>query len=67
LDHVGCIFVRYDGRIKNDICNFPDLLFFNRELNAMVVVELKMGEFKTSYLRQFFDERSDHKSSGWGI
>jgi len=47
--------------------HFPDLLFFNRELNAMVVVELKMGEFKTSYLRQFFDERSDHKSSGWGI
>lgn len=33
---------------------FPDLLFFNRELNAMVVVELKMGEFKTSYLGQLF-------------
>ena len=31
---------------------FPDLLFFNRELNAMVVIELKMGEFKTSYLGQ---------------
>lgn len=31
---------------------FPDLLFFNRELNAMVVVELKTGEFKTSYLGQ---------------
>lgn len=24
--------------------HFPDLLFFNRELNAMVVIELKMGE-----------------------
>ena len=33
---------------------FPDLLFFNRELNAMVVVELKLVEFKTSYLGQLF-------------
>lgn len=32
--------------------HFPDLLFFNRELNAMVVVELKTGEFRTSYLGQ---------------
>ena len=32
--------------------HFPDLLFFNRELNALVVVELKTGEFKTSYLEQ---------------
>ena len=32
--------------------HFPDLLFFNRELNALVVVELKIGEFKTSYLGQ---------------
>ena len=31
---------------------FPDLLFFNRELNALVVVELKTGAFKTSYLGQ---------------
>lgn len=31
---------------------FPDLLFFNRELAAMVVVELKDGPFKTSYLGQ---------------
>lgn len=31
---------------------FPDLLFFNRELNALVVVELKTGVFKTSYLGQ---------------
>ena len=30
--------------------NFPDLLFFNRELNALVVVELKIGKFKPSYL-----------------
>ena len=31
---------------------FPDLLFFNRELNALVVIELKTGEFKSSYLGQ---------------
>ena len=31
---------------------YPDLLFFNRELNALVVVELKMGKFKTAYLGQ---------------
>lgn len=29
---------------------FPDLIFFNRELNALVVIELKIGEFKPSYL-----------------
>ena len=27
-------------------------MFFNRELNALVVVELKTGEFKSSYLGQ---------------
>lgn len=32
--------------------HFTDLLFFNRELNAMVVVDLKKGEFKPSYLGQ---------------
>ena len=32
--------------------HFPDLLFFNRELCAMVVVELKTGDFKTTYLGQ---------------
>ena len=31
---------------------FPDLLFFNRELNCLVCVELKQSEFKTSYLAQ---------------
>ncbi len=31
---------------------FPDLIFFNRELNALVVVELKTGKFKPSYLGQ---------------
>lgn len=32
--------------------HFPDLLFFNRELNAMVCVELKTGSFKSGYLGQ---------------
>lgn len=31
---------------------FPDLLFFNRELAALVCVELKRGDFKPSYLGQ---------------
>ena len=29
--------------------HFPDLIFFNRELNALVVIELKKGAFKSSY------------------
>ena len=55
--------------------HFPDLLFFNRELNAMVVIELKMGEFKTSYLGQLMgyltilDEkiRKPHENPSIGI
>lgn len=31
---------------------FIDLLFFNRELNCLVAVELKTGKFKPSYLGQ---------------
>ena len=31
---------------------FVDLLFFNRELNCMVAVELKAGKFRPSYLGQ---------------
>lgn len=34
------------------IDHFPDLIFFNRELNALVVVELKKGTFKPAYLGQ---------------
>jgi predicted nuclease of restriction endonuclease-like (RecB) superfamily len=37
---------------KYGIEEFPDLLFFNRELNALVCIELKDGPFKTSYLGQ---------------
>ncbi|WP_418696215.1 PDDEXK nuclease domain-containing protein [Bacteroides sp.] len=31
---------------------FIDLLFFNRELNSLVTIELKSGKFRTSYLGQ---------------
>ncbi len=31
---------------------YPDLLFYNRELAALVAVELKKGEFKPAYLGQ---------------
>lgn len=34
------------------IDHYPDLLFFNRELNALVVIDLKKGDFKPSYLGQ---------------
>lgn len=37
---------------KFGVEQFPDLLFFNRELAALVVVELKMGAFKPAYLGQ---------------
>lgn len=54
---------------------FPDLLFFNRELNSIVVIELKMGDFKTSYLGQLMgyltilDEkiRKPHENPSIGI
>lgn len=31
-----------------------DLLFFNRQLNCLVAIELKSGKFKTSYLGQLY-------------
>lgn len=37
---------------KFGVEEFSDLLFFNRELAALVCVELKDGPFKTSYLGQ---------------
>ena len=37
---------------KLGVEEFPDLLFFNRELAALVCVELKDGPFRTSYLGQ---------------
>lgn len=37
---------------KFGVEQFPDLLFFNRELACLVCVELKDGSFQTSYLGQ---------------
>ena len=37
---------------KFGVEEFPDLLFFNRELCSLVCVELKDGPFRTSYLGQ---------------
>ena len=33
---------------------WSDLLFFNRELNALVAIELKVGKFKSAYLGQLY-------------
>ena len=54
---------------------YVDLLFFNRELNCLVAVELKTGEFKTSYLGQLSGylsildkcERKEHENPPIGI
>lgn len=54
---------------------YPDLVFFNRELNCLVVVELKTGVFKTSYLGQLMGYLSiadaklkkDHENPSIGI
>lgn len=35
-----------------EIDHYSDLLFFNRELNCLVAVELKTGAFKSAYLGQ---------------
>lgn len=37
---------------KYGVEEFPDLLFFNRELASLVCVELKDGPFKPGYLGQ---------------
>jgi len=54
---------------------YIDLLFFNRELNCLVAVELKKGKFKTSYLGQLQGylsvldgfERKPHENPAIGI
>ena len=54
---------------------YIDLLFFNRELNCLVAVELKTGPFKTSYLGQLSGYLSildgfvkkDHENNSIGI
>ena len=39
---------------------YIDLLFFYRELNCLVAVELKIGKFKTSYLGQLHAGLLEH-------
>lgn len=54
---------------------FIDLLFFNRELNCLVAVELKTGKFKPAYLGQLntyltiLDDkvRKEHENSSVGL
>lgn len=54
---------------------FIDLLFFNRDLNCLVAVELKRGKFKTAYLGQLSGylsvldefERKPHEEPSIGI
>lgn len=54
---------------------YIDILFFNRELNCLVAVELKKGKFKTSYLGQLSGylsvldefERKPHENPSIGI
>lgn len=54
---------------------YIDLLFFNRELNSLVAIELKTGEFKTAYLGQLSGylsvldkfERKQHENPTIGI
>lgn len=51
----GRDFAFVGNQYRMEVCgveHYPDLVFFNRELNALVIVELKTGDFKTSYLGQ---------------
>ena len=54
---------------------YIDLLFFNRDLNCLVAIELKKGKFKTSYLGQLSaylsildkQEKKAHENPSIGI
>lgn len=54
---------------------YIDLLFFNRDLNCLVAIELKTGKFKSSYLGQLSGyltllnkfERKQHENPAIGI
>ncbi|MBO5345794.1 MAG: DUF1016 family protein [Paludibacteraceae bacterium] len=64
--------VHYD---KFGVDSWVDLLFFNRELNSLVCVELKKGEFKTAYLGQLAaylrilddEEKLPHENPSIGV
>ena len=54
---------------------YADLVFFNRELNASVIIELKRGKFRTNYLGQLsgyltaydMTEKKSHENPSIGI
>ena len=54
---------------------YVDLLFFNRNLNCLVAIELKTGKFKTAYLGQLSgylsildkEEKKPHENPSIGI
>lgn len=54
---------------------YVDLLFFNRDFNCLVAVELKRGPFKTAYLGQLSGylrvlndfERREHENPSIGL
>ena len=58
-----------------DVDQYVDLLFFNRDLNCHVAVELKSGPFKTAYLGQLSGylrllddfERREHENPSIGL
>lgn len=58
-----------------DVDQYVDLLFFNRDLNCLVAVELKSGPFKTAYLGQLSGylrvlddfERREHENPSIGL
>lgn len=72
----GFAFVRNQFRLEafgED--QYIDLLFFNRDLNCLVAIELKKGKFKTSYLGQLSgylsildkEEKREHENPSIGI
>ena len=72
----GFAFIRNQFRVSAfDEERFVDLLFFNRDLNCLVVVELKRGNFKDGYLGQLNNylmlldktERKEHENYPIGI
>lgn len=72
----GFEFIRNQFRVSAfDEERFVDLLFFNRDLNCLVDVELKRGSFKDGYLGQLNNylmlldktERKEHENHPIGI
>lgn len=72
----GFAFIRNQFRVSAfDEERFVDLLFFNRDLNCLVDVELKRGNFKDGYLGQLNNylmlldktERKEHENYPIGI